>query len=257
MPEPAGTTTEYAVPPGAPDSGKYVPEAHVHAELNRLRPLGAIELQRLLERENNSPETRTAPETLVCLVRERFRAGDDDCAWMIAVELLDRCAGVITRNVRSWHLPPHHEEECIHDIQMEALHAIRSDAPAAAFWSVRFALCLKRLALNVVTRYRHMLAIERGAASEADSDSGAPDPIESLAAVERLSAQDRLEIREALALLTADQRTVFVLYHFEQWDQGEIAARLGKTDRTVRNLLRGAKETLDRWSAGGAPDTGG
>jgi RNA polymerase sigma factor (sigma-70 family) len=253
MPEQAGATTEYAETEAQSPETRFRLDPRVESELARLRPLGAPELQRLLEAEEGRPETRKMPETLVCMARERFGSGDDDVAWMIASELIDRNAATIFRNVRCWHLPPQHEEDCIRDIQMEALQSIRSREQNAEFWTVRFGLCLKRLTLNVIDRYAHIAAVERASDRDEAHDSSRLESIEPPAGAERLNAQERAEAREALALLAPDQRMAFVLYHYEQWDQREIAERLGKTDRTVRNLLRSAEETLESWRAGNAP----
>ena len=70
-----------------------------------------------------------------------------------------------------------------------------------------------------------------------------------MAAPDPLPAPERVEVREALRALPEQERRAFVLYHYEDWPQDEIAQTLGVTDRTVRNLLVRAQKRLEEWRA--------
>ena len=65
----------------------------------------------------------------------------------------------------------------------------------------------------------------------------------------QLSAHERVEVREALRVLPEQERRAFVLYHYEDWSQEQIAEALQITDRTVRNLLMRAQKRLEAWRA--------
>ena len=69
------------------------------------------------------------------------------------------------------------------------------------------------------------------------------------AAPARLTSDQRVLVQEALRILTQEQRITFILFHYEQWTQEEIAKYVKVTDRTVRNRLESAEKRLATWRA--------
>ena len=189
-------------------------------------------------------------ETLVCMLRIWNRSAnraDKESAWEIADLLIERSARFVTQHVSCWKLSPQHIDDCKRDIQVQMLQDLFNDSRGCEFWEVRFWLCLKRRLLNIVQKYRSMAQTEFAPAPIEDEEGHATDYFERVTDGEALSAQDRVEVREALRVLPEQERIAFVLYHYEDLSQEQIAQQLKVTDRTVRNLLSRAQKRLEEW----------
>src|SRR5262249_40769949 len=120
-------------------------------------------------------------------------------------------------------------------------------SPRSQFWEVRFWTCLQRRLSNTLKKYQTTDRNEVTPEPLTDSEGHETPLMDTWAAPQKLSPQDRVEIREALALLTARERKAFYLFYYEDWTQAEIASHLQVTDRTIRNLLGHAEKTLAHW----------
>jgi RNA polymerase sigma factor (sigma-70 family) len=223
-------------------------EPHVEAQIESLlRASSEAFWQRARQQDRALPDW-VQEEALVGILRIWNRRGDGEAAWKIAELLIERSARFVSQHIQCWpQLGPQHVEECIRDVQIQMLADLFNDGRGCEFWEVRFWLCLKRRLLNIVQKYRAVAEAERVPAPIEDDEGHTTDYFDRVAAPEGLSVQHRTEIREALALLTEQERIAFVLYHYEDWPQQEIAAHLKVTDRTVRNLLGRAEKRLELW----------
>lgn len=202
--------------------------------------------RRAAVRDHTAPDW-IQEETLVSLLRIWEREGDHMAADRIAELLIERTARKITRQIACWKLAPRHAEECTLDVQTSLIEAIYSGERNHEFWEVRFWVCLERRITNAVRKYRTQTDREIHLKPLEDEDGGQSEQLERFAATPALTPQERVEIGEALALLTENERIAFVLYNGEQWSQQEIADHLKVTDRTVRNLLGRAHRRLEPW----------
>ncbi len=227
-------------------------EPQVEAQVQRL--LRAP--QSVFWRDARLPD-RKAPEwvqeeTLVCMLRIWQRSSqraDKENAWQIADLLIERSARFIHQHVSCWKLSPQHVDDCKRDIQVQMLQDLFNDSRGCEFWEVRFWLCLKRRLLNIVQKYRGMAQAEFAPPPIEDEEGHTTDYFERTADSESLSAHERVEVREALRVLPDTERKAFILYHYEDWSQEQIAETLQVTDRTVRNLLSRAQKRLEEWRA--------
>jgi RNA polymerase sigma factor (sigma-70 family) len=202
--------------------------------------------RRARERDHTLPDW-LQEETLVGLLRIWERQGDVEAADRIAELLIERTARKIARLIACWKLAPNYVEECTLDIQTGMIEAFYSSERNHEFWEVRFWVCLERRVNNTVRRYRNMMEREAVVKPYEFDDGTETEPLEQLIAPEPVTAQQRVEISEALALLSEQERIAFVLFNAEQWSQQEIAEHLAVTDRTVRNLLARANKRLAPW----------
>ncbi len=222
-------------------------EPRVEAQIRQLLQASRVEFwRRAVVRDHHSPDW-IQEETLVSLLRIWERGGDTRTADRIAELLIDRTARKIARQIACWKLSPQHAEECLQDVQSSLIEAIYSGERSHEFWEVRFWVCLERRINNAVRRYRTVTVREVSLQPIEDEEGHQTERLEQFHAPTPLTPQDRVEMGEALALLTENERTAFVLYNGEQWSQQEIADHLQVSDRTVRNLLVRAHKRLEPW----------
>lgn len=240
--------------PAAPDlpdalrpfhkAGRYR-NADVVQQIKHLHNASDYEFWRLAKVRDTQAADYVKNEALVYLLREKLRHGDADTAWKIAELLVERTAGRIYRMVSRWRLiSQQHTDDCAQDVQIQMLEQFIDLGNGAEFWEANYTWCLQCLVQNVVHKYRKIAATELYPEPFADDEGHATDRLAQLPDVRSLSAQQRAEILEALALLPDNERIAFVLFHQEGWSQQEIAEHLNVTDRTVRNLLARAAKRL-------------
>ncbi|HZO88145.1 MAG TPA: sigma-70 family RNA polymerase sigma factor [Chthonomonadaceae bacterium] len=245
----APTTPDRPLSPLRPlqTEGRYR-EPQVEAQIQFLLACPPQEFWRRARLQDRSAAEWVQDEALVSILRHRNRRGESEAAWQIAELLIERSARFIYQHIRCWRqLTAQQVEECIRDVQVQMLQDLFSEERRCEFWEVRFWLCLKRRLINLVQKYRAAAEAEMEPSPIEDDEGRATDFFDRVSAPDTLSAQQRAEIAEALALLTDQERTVFVLYHYEDWPQQQIAAHLNVTDRTVRNLLSRAQKRLEHW----------
>jgi len=226
-------------------------EPHVEAQVRAILHAPSTEFWRRAAVRDRASADFIEEESLVCILRIWERGGNHAAADAIAELLIERSARKIARQIACWRLHPQHADDCTADVQAILIEAIYSDSRSYEFWEVRFWVCLERRINSAAARYRTVMDRELDMPAWEDDEGNLTDPIDRCAAPTAMSAHDRVEISEALALLTANQRIAFVLYNGEQWSQQEIAAHLNVSDRTVRNLLTTAHQKLNPWRAEG------
>lgn len=102
---------------------------------------------------------------------------------------------------------------------------------------------LYRIAHNWITdHYRRQPMLDL------DEDLRAEDEDRPEAQVDRLLQQER--VRNALRLLTPDQRQVVILRFLEGWENDEVSAAVQKPSSAVRALQHRALASLRRWLLG-------
>lgn len=222
-------------------------EEHVEQQVLRLLGSDSRAVWGQVLQKDRSASDWIQEEALVCLLRIRLRNEERQEAWRIAEVLMERVGGFLSRQISVWHLATHHVEECIRDVQDTLLLDLFQEGEKAEFYEVRFWLCLKRRFLNTVQKYRRITEAEVHPNDFATSEGEGEDALLRMPDLKTLSAQTQIEIEEGLAQLKTQERVAFVLYHFEDWSQQEIANRLGVSERTVRNLLTRAEKRLVEW----------
>jgi RNA polymerase sigma-70 factor, ECF subfamily len=116
-------------------------------------------------------------------------------------------------------------------------------SPTAGGW---LKTVTRNLCLNHLERYRARwkfftdLTREDDEGSERELEFAAPDTLDQTL----LTADQREIIEEALEKLPKDQRVALVLYHFEDLDYAEIAARLKVSLGKVKTDIHRARLTL-------------
>ena len=225
-------------------------EPQVEAQVQRLLQTPLADFWRQARQPDRKAPGWVQEETLVCMLRIWQRSAgraDKENAWEIADLLLERSARFVHQHVTCWKLSPQHIEDCKRDVQVQMLQDLFNDSRGCEFWEVRFWLCLKRRLLNIVQKYRSLAETEFAPPTIEDDEGHTTDYFDRIAAPDPLPASERVEIREALRALPEQERKAFVLYHYEDWPQDDIAQSLGVTDRTVRNLLARAQKRLEEW----------
>lgn len=118
-------------------------------------------------------------------------------------------------------------------------------SPTAGGW---LKTVTRNLCLNHLERYRARWKMFSDLKS-ADADDDEPGLESTFAAPETLAGQlltadQQTVLEDALAKLPPDQRTALVLYHFEDLDYVEIAARLGVSLGKVKTDIHRARQAL-------------
>ncbi len=107
---------------------------------------------------------------------------------------------------------------------------------------------LYRIAYNWITdHYRRKPMLEL------DEDVLAKEEDRTEAQVDRRLQQER--VRNALRLLTPDQRQVIILRFLEEWENDEVSAAVQKPSSAVRALQYRALASLRRWLLGKEKET--
>lgn len=206
----------------------------------------------ILEEPDDFPAKRTCPlkeETLVYFLRELIRHGDER-GWQIVEFLKDRVAGYIWKCIQPLYKRDRwgsRAQECEEDILSRLTEVLPSMELSHEFWEVRFWCCLRRLVLNIVRPKRREIQTTVPIEVSLNDLEYQEDRDARLIDRHTLTAYQRAIIAEALAQLPDHERTAFVLFHYHEFTQQEIAEQMSVTDRTVRNWLSRAEERLKAW----------
>ncbi len=209
-----------------------------------------------MSEESMTPEERTTPEEramseecIVHLVRRDLRGGSRNLAEELMPLLLERCDASLRRSIRGFPLAA--AEEIREEILGRLAVSLAGPGDQADFLEVRFALALKRLRIDVCRRERRRL---QGLVALDDLDASSQDP--SPATFDRAppsppNQEDRLLIRQALAVLSVEERKVLVLHKLagvplnsSASAEATLVGLLGRSERTLRNRLRSAEAKL-------------
>ncbi len=231
-------------------SGKWYREPKVIQQVESLLCCGRGEFWRRVQIAEYTQEGFVSEEALVYFIREYHRSGAGSEAGDLMEILEERCRKSVARKLRRWsYLSETQRDDCYHDILSHMFTALLSGETGDEFWEVRFWYCLDCKISNFAQKYHHV-AQNEFVPDSGESEDGRPlDYMGNIAAPTRTTSEERALIAEALRLLSVDQRKVFVLFHYEQWTQDEIAKYLNVTDRTVRNRLESAEKRLKSWRA--------
>lgn len=195
------------------------------------------------------PECPLKAETLVYFLRELLRHGDER-GWQIVTFLKNRVGRHIskyTASLRKYDRWGSRAHECEQDILSKLSEILPSTEPGHEFWEVRFWLCLKRLILSVMRPQLHQVRTTVPLEVHLNDMGYQEDRDPRLTDRYTLTAYHRAVIAEALSRLPDHERQAFVLFHYHDFTQQEIARHMGVTDRTVRNWLSRAEERLKEW----------
>jgi len=262
-PHRAGAEAEGTVRPltrHANTGSLYERSPEVEAQLRRVLALEETEVMKALQPDYKS-DAHIKDEALCYLIRERLRDGRQESANAVTEVLLQRHAATIRRRIRLAGIDERHREDCDGEITTRLLTELfDTDSDRSDFAQVRFGLYFEKLSNGVITRFRKTQQREQQAASAVyTQDDGAKeiDLLDTLADERALSAEERAEMRDALAHLSKDLREVYTLRYFDGWQiesastsEPSISRHLGVTSRTVRNRLREAEAILKRWREG-------
>lgn len=239
-----------------------------------LKPAAMIEKAQI--RDYKAPNY-LREECLVYLIREYKSRGERRVVEELSAILLQRCSKYINEGVQNLH-----SEDGDHSARVE--HAFRDvvkelfdqildlESDRGDFLQVRFWTVVEKLRIRAFNRYLEDLnrakdvvtwdsvagyeqgsgeGEERRSRRRRASDSEPPQE-DGLSAEQKAAYLDAS--REALDHVEEPYRTAFVLRHYYDWPIETEDSRLpsisryfGKTPRTIREWLKRAKETIERW----------
>jgi|GEM_PF-3505915 len=212
---------------------RYRREAAVVQDLRRFEGALVRDLPRLAR--------ETTTEAAVCVLRACRHAGMTEIGWEIVLVLNERIAGFVNRKLGR--MPWRDNEERL-DAERELAVMLQtewtSNEGAHEFWEVRFWTCLALRVVDAVRAVRRGTDprdILMGARTEGEDSIG--DARSSHADVEQLAIAAAM-----LSRLPLEQREVFLLKHYVCLTDDEIGARIGRSSRTVRNILARARAAL-------------
>lgn len=231
-------------------SGKRYREPDVIVQIEALRGCSRSEFRRRIAICVHTQPGFVSEEALVYFVRERHLAGHAVEAGDLIELLEERCRKRVARTLTGWtQLTASQRDDCYHDLISHMFVAVISLETKDEFWEVRFWHCLDWKLSNVAQKY-HTIAQNEFVPESGWNQEGKPlDYMNNIAAPTRLTSEERVLVQEALQTLNEPQRTAFILFHYEQWTQEEIAQHTQVTDRTVRNRLESAEKRLASWRA--------
>ncbi|MCW3096854.1 MAG: polymerase sigma factor [Chthonomonadaceae bacterium] len=231
-------------------SGKRYREPEVVVQIDALRRCGRSEFRRRVEIRDHTRPGFVSEEALVYFVRDLHLSGRSAEAGDLIELLEERCRKRVARTLTGWsQLTVTQRDDCYNDLISQMFVALISMETKDEFWEVRFWHCLDWKLSNIAQKY-HAIAQNEFVPEGGRSDEGKSfDYMANVAAPVRLTSEERVLVQEALRILTPEQRVVFILFHYEQWTQEEIATHAKVTDRTVRNRLESAEKRLASWRA--------
>lgn len=231
-------------------SGKRYREPAVVEQIEALRRCSRSEFRRRVEIRDHTRPDFVSEEALVYFVRELHPAGRSAEAGDLIELLEERCRKRVARTLTGWsQLSATQREDCYNDLVSQMFVALISLETKDEFWEVRFWHCLDWKLSNIAQKYHSIAQNEFVPDSGPNEEGKTSDYMANMAAPARLTSEERVLVQEALRVLTQDQRLVFILFHYEQWTQEEIAKHIKVTDRTVRNRLESAEKRLASWRA--------
>ncbi|HUS14995.1 MAG TPA: sigma-70 family RNA polymerase sigma factor [Chloroflexia bacterium] len=196
-------------------------------------------------------EGATALETLVHGIRRFRAAGRQAEAQVVAEWLIERAAPLVARIARGQAVRAEDREDLAQTALLQMWQEVQNSLPQHEFWEVHFAHMLRLACADAAERLRrpgeHERPFKRGT-----SDDGDPWNEEDTLADPR-ALEPAMLVPEALAQLDGNVRHALYLktlgYKERSKDSSEptISSLLGVSDRTVRNYLRAAEETLRPW----------
>jgi RNA polymerase sigma factor (sigma-70 family) len=223
-------------------------EPAVEIQIRRLLTCSPGAFRQAVRQSDRSVPDYVQEETLVYFLREKHRRGEKHDAAEIAELIVRRINGHLYRQITAQRLrSAQRRDDCIQDMVSTLWLDLFDLSARSQFWEVRFWTCLQRRLSNTLKKYQTTDRNEVTPEPLTDGEGHETPLMDTWAAPQKLSPQDRVEIREALALLTERERKAFYLFYYEDWTQAEIASHLQVTDRTIRNLLGHAEKTLAHW----------
>lgn len=180
------------------------------------------------------------PEAVVALLRIWAAQNDTEHAWRLAEILVVVTEAYVRKSLAGfpW-IGSDAREDISHDLALRLYEEWFASDGRYAFWEVRFWHCLRLRIIDVLRKGR--FASPDVMPSDETIEGLAQDP-------RRRSQSDEIERIAALALLDRlDDRVrrVFILKHYAQWTEEEIAEEMKVSSRTIRNWLHRARRSLD------------
>lgn len=186
------------------------------------------------------------PEAVVALLRVWAARNETDAAWRLAEILVKGIQPFLRKFLAAYDwLGQDAREDLAHDLALRLYEEWFASNGQHAFWEIRFWHCLRLRIIDLLRKGRFAAADLLpgdellGMMSVARRDPRRPTHASHQPDVERIAA---LAI---LARLDEPLRRTFVLKHYAQWTDDEIATEMGVTSRTVRNWLHRARKGLD------------
>jgi RNA polymerase sigma factor (sigma-70 family) len=220
-----------AVRPGQlRETHRYVHEADTLADLRELEALPVRQAVR-------SAQSRR-PEALVAYLRRLAAAGKTDAAWEIVEVLTVMIEPYVRGQLARWPwLDRDTKADVSHDLAVRLYQEWFRDGASATFWEIRFWHCVRlRLldALRATCRTPAVLPLD-----QTDTAAGRPEP-----SVPGPSVEDAATARAMLHSLPPNEQKVFWMKFYARMTEDEIAAQMGVSSRTVRNIVTRARRMM-------------
>lgn len=180
-------------------------------------------------------------ETLVAMARAYKRAGDGAAARHVLDALIRRVSRRIAAKVAAWDfLTPEERADAKQEMALAVLKGALDTGPGQEFWECNFAHCFNRRLLDMWNkamrrRGREVSLTQAGDDGEDyDGLDQVADPFDAFAAVEDGAF---------MARLARSHPNIARMLHLRMngFTDREVAARLGVSDRTLRNRARTAQ----------------
>lgn len=183
-------------------------------------------------------------ETLICLLGEAYRQDQSHIADMISAKLAKIVEVIAAEYLRKKGFDNFFIEDAIAELIVEMLtQVIGRERDSYDFWEVNFYVALQRLIGGFVKK--HETEEKLTATFSELSDGENEDEFENIFPnPEKLTIEEKLDIKEILGKLPDTHRRIYLWYHVEEWTQEQIADVLGITARTVRTRLKESEELL-------------
>jgi len=212
---------------------EYVPEPDARGDLCELLALPVVEALR------SAPDRR--PEALVAYLRARLSAGDEVTAWHVCESLLRITAPYLVRQLGKWRwIDADTREDMKQDLAIRLYDEWFGRTGEHRFWEVRFWHCMRMRLIDTLRKRNPGFALVPLADTDSASGGALPEP-----PARGPSVEERAVALAVLGSLPEELRRVFLMKHYERLTEDEIAQRVGVTSRTVRNMLKRARDHID------------
>ena len=195
-------------------------------------------------------EGSMSSETLVHLIRADLKRQGTPMAELLIPILLARCAANLNYTVRGF------REPTLSNVREEILGCLAlllvDPSNKADFFEVRFSLALVRLRIDCCHKHKrsddHLIFLDND--SDTDLDGSPPQTSETQSGMNKkpLDAEQSYALKQALSRLNPQERQVLLLHRLGgiPINAGEhcLVNIMGCSERTIRNRLRSAEQTL-------------
>ena len=189
-------------------------------------------------------------ENKVKQVRQLLRAGKEEAAWALMEDMTKDVGPLISRRLNHWAYNVSNREDARSEIHLNFFTEWMS-LDAYQSWETFFWNNAKTNITNILGKYNRTVKFQKELQMSRPREDEKGVPVEWHEDVADSNVNDVQDVidadfaKEALAMLTTQEREVLILCRVHDCTQKQAAEKMGVTDRTIRNLATRAQAKIE------------